>query len=217
MEFIQSFLPETAKYIDPDFIEFLDKETFAGIRSRGRREVDIVAKVRFKDQTEAFFLIHIENQSSYSGDIPKRMFQYFIRLTEKYNLPVYPVLILSYDTPTTQAPSVYKVAFPDKTVLQFYYTVIQLNRLPWRRYLKQPNPAATALMTKMQIPAGDRPKVKAECLRLLATLKLTPEKAELIYVFIERYLKLTSAEKPDLRAAVCKISPRGKGLSDGDN
>jgi len=49
-------------------------------------------------------------------------------------------------------------------------------------------------MTKMLIAESDCPKVKAQCLRLLVTLKLTPEKAELIYVFIESYLKLTAAE-----------------------
>jgi hypothetical protein len=93
------------------------------------------------------------------------------------------------------APATYEVAFPDKTVLQFHCTVIQLNRLLWRRFVKQPNPAATALTTKMQIAVEDRPKVKAECLRLLATLKLAAKKAELIYVFLERYLKLTSEVK----------------------
>ena len=80
------------------------------------------------------------------------------------------------------------------TVLQFHYTAVQLNRLPWRQFVTQPNPAATALMTKMLIAESDCPKVKAQCLRLLVTLKLTPGKAELIYVFIESYLKLTAAE-----------------------
>ena len=78
--------------------------------------------------------------------------------------------------------------------LQFNYTPIQLNRLPWRKFVAQPNPVATALMTRMQIREADRPKVKAECLRLLVTLKLAPDKAELIYVFIENYLKLNAEE-----------------------
>src|SRR5580700_5655190 len=103
MEFVVLFLPDVAKYIDPASIEFLDKETFAGIRARRRRELDLVVKVRFLDRKEAFFLIHVENQSSAVSDFPKRMFRYFIRLTEKYDLPVYPVVIFSYDTPTVPA------------------------------------------------------------------------------------------------------------------
>jgi hypothetical protein len=43
----------------------------------------------------------------------------------------------------------------------------------WRDYLNQPNPVAAALMSKMKIAKTDRPKVNAECLRLLVTLKVT--------------------------------------------
>src|SRR5580693_2982602 len=89
-EFIQRFLPGVAQYIDPTFVEFMDKESFAGIpRRRGRKESDLVAKVRFKDNTEAFFLILVENESSPSQDFPQRIFYYHVRLSEKYRLPVY--------------------------------------------------------------------------------------------------------------------------------
>ena len=66
----------------------------------------------------------------------------FARLSEKYDLPVYPVVIFSYDAPGRPEPKQYRVAFPDKTVLRFDYEVIQLNRLPWRRFVRQANPAA---------------------------------------------------------------------------
>jgi hypothetical protein len=210
MEFVSLFLPQLAKYIDPDSIEFLDKETFGGVRSRRRRESDLVVKVRFLDQKEAFFLIHVEHEASKRPGFPKRMFRYFIRLIEKYDLPVYPVVIFSYDTPTIPAPTSYEMTFPDLTVLKFRYRVIQLNRIPWRRFVKQPDPVAAALMTKMQIPAKDRPKVKAECLRLLATLRLIPEKAELIYVFIESYLELTSEQNLVFERELARITPEIK-------
>jgi len=210
LEFVESFLPGPAKYIDPSSIEFLDKETFAGIRPRRRREMDLVVKVRFKDSQQAFFLIHVEHQSTSPADFPHRMFRYFIRLTEKYNLPVYPVVIFSHDKPDTLVPETYEVAFPDKTVLQFNYTAIQLNRLPWRKFVAQPNPVATALMTRMQIREADRPKVKAECLRLLVTLKLTPDKAELIYVFIENYLKLNADENRIYEREISKLVDQEK-------
>ncbi len=70
------------------------------------------------------------------------MFRYFARLTEKYDLPVYPVVIFSYDTPRRPEPNRYTVAFPGETVLQFKYRVIQLNRLAWRRFVSQENPVA---------------------------------------------------------------------------
>lgn len=66
------------------------------------------------------------------------------------------------------------VEFDDLKVLKFNFRSIQLNRLNWRDYLDQANPVAAALMAKMRIAVGDRPKVKAECLRLLITLRLAP-------------------------------------------
>lgn len=45
-------------------------------------------------------------------------------------------------------------------VLQFEYAAIQLNRLPWRRFVGHSNPVAIALMAKMKMAPADRPKVK---------------------------------------------------------
>ncbi|MBD1931530.1 hypothetical protein H6F79_06840 [Trichocoleus sp. FACHB-69] len=52
------------------------------------------------------------------------MFRYFSRLSEKFDLPVYPVVVFSYNSPKTPEPNVYEVAFPNKVVLQFKYDVI---------------------------------------------------------------------------------------------
>jgi hypothetical protein len=41
----------------------------------------------------------------------------------------------------------------------------------------------------------DRPQVKAECLRLLATLRLDPARTRLISGFVDTYLRLTAQEE----------------------
>jgi hypothetical protein len=193
-EFVALFLPQLGSYLDPNTpVEFLDKEMVTDLTSGEKRAVDLIAKVRFRN-TDAFFLVHIENQATARTNFPRRMFRYFTRLHDKYNLPVYPVALFSYDAPQRLEPQGYTVAFPDTTVLQFRYRVIQLNRLSWRRYVKQANPVAAALMAKMKIAPKDRPKVKLECLRLLATLKLDPARSSLIGRFIDAYLHLTAEE-----------------------
>ncbi len=193
LEFVAAFLPDALPYIDPASIEFMDKEILKGVRGRKKRFADLVVKVRFRGQ-ETYFLIHVENQAKMEPGFAKRMFLYFSRLIEKFDLPVYPVAILSYDTPNRPEPDRYEVVFPNKNVLQFSYTVIQLNRLSWRDFIKTPNPAAAALMTKMQIAPEDRVKVAAEITRMILTLKLDSEKAQLIFGFMENYLKLTASE-----------------------
>ena len=77
----------------------------------------------------------------------------------------------------------------------------------WRRFLQQPNPAATALMTRMRMSAADRPKVRLECMRLLATLKLDPAKSKLIGGFIEGYLRLTTAEMKKYEREFAALAP----------
>lgn len=206
VEFVQLFLPDVAAYLDPTSIEFLDKEVFSDVTAGEKKEVDLLVKARFQEG-EAFFLIHVENQSKRQSDFPKRMFTYFARLHEKYNLPIYPVVLFSHNASRSIEPHQYQVAFPGKTVLQFDYASIQLNRLSWRDYISTPNPVASALMAKMKIAPKDRPKVRSECLRLLATLKLDPARSQLIGGFITTYLKLSAVEMRQYEQEFAQLSP----------
>jgi hypothetical protein len=123
------------------------------------------------------------------------MFQYFARLHEKFSLPVYPIALFTFDEPFQEQDTCYVVRFPDRQVLEFSFVSIQLNRLNWRHFLGRENPVASALMAKMQIAPSERAHVKAECLRLLATLELDREKLELISGFIGTYLPLNDNEE----------------------
>ncbi len=90
-------------------------------------------------------------------------------------------------------------------MLDFSYVAIQLNRLNWRDFLSSQNPVAAALMAKMKIQPEDRPKVKAECLRLLATLRLNSAKMQLISEFVDTYLRLDEAEEVAFEAELNRM------------
>ena len=147
-------------------------------------------------------MIHIEAESGARSKFNQRMFRYFARLDEKLDLPIYPIVIFSYDSPKTVAVNNYQINFPDFEVLKFNYQVVQLNQLNWRDFLNRPNPVASALMSKMSIVPEDRPKVKAQCLRLLVTLKLNPAKMQLISGFIDTYLRLNKIEEEKFQAEI---------------
>lgn len=207
-EFVELFLPDVAAYMERDSLEFLDKEVFTDVSASERHEVDLLVKARFRGRGDAFFLVHVENQSSSQKEFAARMFRYFARLHEKYGLPIYPVAIFSYDQPMRPEPDRYQVEFPGFRVLDFAFRTIQLNRLNWRDFLQNPNPVASALMAKMNIAPLDRPRVKLECLRMLATLKLDRARATLISVFMDSYLKLTAAETTVYNQAMEAIEPK---------
>ncbi len=150
VEFIDLFLPEVVTYLERDSIEFLDKEVLTDVTAGERYEADWIVKAQFRGQ-ESFFLIHVENQAKNPTDFCKRMFRYFSRLSEKFNVLVYPVVVFSYTTPKTSEPNVYLVTFPNKVVLLFNYDAIQLHQLNWGDFVQQPNPVASELMAKMNI------------------------------------------------------------------
>ncbi|MCC5612811.1 Rpn family recombination-promoting nuclease/putative transposase [Nostoc sp. CHAB 5834] len=201
IDLLDLFLPQVASQIDRNSIQFLPQEVFNDVTSGEKKEIDLLAQVRYKQQ-DTCFLIHVENQSYTETAFAKRMFKYFARLHEKYDLPIYPVVIFSFDEPKRAEPQNYSVTFGDLKVLEFQFAAIQLNRLSWRDFLTQPNPVAAALMSKMNISKLERPQVKAECLRLLATLKLDPARMQLISGFVDTYLQLDDTEKQVFQAAI---------------
>jgi predicted transposase YdaD len=190
-EFVDLFLPDVSQYLDKPSIVFLDKELFT---DSSRYEADVVVRARFKHE-DSFFLIHTEAQAQHQANFPRRLFDYFSRLHARYDLPVYPIALLSFDSPKTVQPSEYVVSFPDREVLRFNYTVIQLNRLSWQPYINQLNPVAAALVPTMKIALQDRPRVKLKCEQLAFLLNLDWAKLRIISGFIETYLALTSEEQ----------------------
>ncbi len=197
VEFVELFLPQVYAYLEPDGLVFLDKEIFTDVVAGERHTADLVVKARFRGQMSCF-LIHTEPQASRRhrrGKFGVRMFDYFARLTALHRLPVYPVALLSYDFPRDLEPDVWRVEFPDKVVLEFRYTVIQLNRLPWRDCLRRDNPVAGALMAKMGIAELERVTVKKECLRMIARLKLDAARSRLLTGFVDTYLRLSGSEQ----------------------
>jgi fructosamine-3-kinase len=57
----------------------------------------------------------------------------------------------------------------------------------------------------MKIQPKDRPEVKAECLRLLATLQLNPARMQIISGFVDTYLRLNAQEEQVFQAEIGKM------------
>lgn len=171
----------------------MPQEYFADLTTGEDKVIDLLVEVKQAGE-DVGFLLHIEAQSYVEQDFTRRMFLYFARLHQKYLQRIYPIVVFSFDEPQREEPYIYTIEFPNRKVLEFSFESIQLNRLNWRDYLNQRNPVAAALMAKMKIAPGDRPKVKAECLRLLATLRLDPARTRLISGFVDTYLRLNTQE-----------------------
>ncbi|MDH6097664.1 Rpn family recombination-promoting nuclease/putative transposase, partial [Anabaenopsis sp. FSS-46] len=62
VEFLELFLPQVVREIDRESIQFLPQEVFNDVTSGDKKEIDLLAQVRYQQQ-ETYFLIHVENQS----------------------------------------------------------------------------------------------------------------------------------------------------------
>jgi hypothetical protein len=188
------------------FIEFLElcflpQEYFADLTAGETKIVDLLAQVKLAGQ-DVGFLVHLEAQATSRTEFSRRMFFYFSRLHQKYLQRIYPIVVFSFDEPYREEPQQYCVEFDDFKVMEFNFKAIQLNRLNWRDFLNQLNPVAAALMAKMRIDEGDRPRVKVECLRVLATLRLDPARTKLISGFVDTYLRLNVQEEQVFQESV---------------
>jgi hypothetical protein len=210
-EFLDLFAPDLAVHIDRDRIEFLPQEYFTDIVEGERRAMDLVVRVNLRRRPnepevgKVWAIIDCEHQSSSETDFERRMFFYFAQLHRKYLEPVYPIAIFSFDKPQREEQDKYRVRLPGLDVLEFNFLKIQLNQLNWRDFLKQKNPVAAALMAKMKIDKKDRAKVKVECLRSIATLKLDPARVSILSGFVDSYLNLTAVEEVEFEREVASI------------
>jgi Domain of unknown function (DUF4351) len=113
--------------------------------------------------------------------------------------------IFSFDKPYRPEKNRYQVRVPGFQVMDFNFLTIQLNQLDWRAFLTQRNPVAAALMSKMKIDPADRPRVKVECLRMIANLKLDRARTFQLSGFIDNYLRLNPVENEQFQVEVDKI------------
>jgi Domain of unknown function (DUF4351) len=211
LEFLDLFMPELAANIDRDNLEFLPQEYFTDIIEGDRRAMDLVVRINLRRRPnepevgKVWAIIDCEHQSSSEANFQRRMFFYFAQLHRKYLEPVYPIAIFSFDEPKRQEPDKYRVRLPGLDILDFNFLRIQLNQLNWRDFLKQKNPVAAALMAKMKIERKDRAKVKVECLRAIATLKLDPARVSILSGFVDTYLNLNQLEVVEFEREVASI------------
>lgn len=130
VEFLELFFPSVLEYLDTDTISFVDKELFTDVARGEKKIMDIVAQAKFQEQ-DFSFLVHIENESRSNSEFNRRLFRYFCSLFLKFNCPIYPIVVFSYDSPLRLDKSNFVLDLPNKQVLNFDYEIVQLNRLDW--------------------------------------------------------------------------------------
>jgi len=161
-DFFEVFLPKVYAFVDFDHIEFVDKERFT-IEGK-RRTGDLLIKTRFRGE-EAAFLIHLEHEAQARPNLARRMLEYFLLDWRDFNLPVYPIIVLSHPTRNPQVRSPLRLQIRDEEILSFRFAVIDLGGFDAREYADKRNAAALALSSRMRVTAAERVALAVDFIR----------------------------------------------------
>jgi hypothetical protein len=152
-DFILFFFPQIHAEIDwSRGYDFLDQELAQVVRDAelGKRLADKLVKVWKLNGEETWVLVHIEIQSQEEGKFGERMFVYYYRLRDKYDLPIASLAILG-DERETWRPEPFDSELWGCRV-QFEFPMIKLlDYLPcWAELEASQNPFAIVVMAHLK-------------------------------------------------------------------
>jgi hypothetical protein len=202
-ELFRAFVPESEKFADLSRIEYLDKEHPRN-RRRGRRAGDVLVKVKWKGKPVAF-LIHIECQSSPDGSILLRVVEYAMQDSQRYGLPVMPVVLLTYPGGTPVKGSL-DWKFGTVAAIQVQCPVLQFAQMNPQEMLRSGNVAALAMASLTKMDSEEKLDLVVETLAQSIRQKLSPAERAAALAFIEAYVQLQDEEVLKLRARADTLS-----------
>lgn len=147
--FIPFFLPTHAHLFDlTKPFEFLDKELQQLYPQEAEQElrfVDKLVKAFTKSGKEKWILIHIEVQGYKDAGFGKRMFTYFYRILDRYNVPVTAIAIFTNSSKTFM-PNQYVYNFAG-TQNSYYFNIYKVLQQDEKLLEQSNNPFAVAIST----------------------------------------------------------------------
>ncbi|AZU64382.1 hypothetical protein [Neobacillus mesonae] len=93
-------------------------------------------------------------------------------------------------------------------VIDFHYLTVQLKTENWRNYIRQDNPVAAALLSKMGYTEREKIEVKTEFLQMVLRMQLDPARLTLLMGFFDTYLQLTKEEEEKVIEEVKAMSAK---------
>jgi len=145
--------PQIARQINwAKGIQLLSKEFQKIVRrsEHGRRSVDVLVQVWSVAGPEQWVLLHVEVQAQRDPEFPRRMFDYYSRICQRYNRPVASLAILADAHPRWQ-PSAYEQALWNCKV-RLEFPVVKLRDLAANeaQLLRNPNPFAIVVLAQIK-------------------------------------------------------------------
>ena len=195
------FFPELVDQIDfnPGF-DFLDKEIaelFPSENPNHPKFIDKLVRVYLKSGKEKWFLIHIEVQGYRQKIFPERMFRYFYRILDKYNMDVMSLAIY-LDKKGSANSRMYKYRV-GATQLDFDFKRYYVGDQQEEKLIRSINPFALVVLTaligmKKGLKDEQLLELKFSLVKRLMQIRLPRKKIHRLLGFINAYLNFENKE-----------------------
>jgi hypothetical protein len=201
VDFIHYFLPDWVNEIDfsskPDFLDKDIKRLMPKGKSKNR-SVDILMRVYLKNGKTKTFLLHIEVQGYFEQLFPKRVFQYFYRISDLLQESI-ETLVIMIDEDPNYHPDEYIEQF-GQTRVQFKYRLFKLldNPPPYKKdniFSIVLEVAWYALKQNKLKTDEDLEALKFRLVKRLIENKVEEERIFAMLDFINIYLPFENSEK----------------------
>jgi hypothetical protein len=145
--------PQIARQINwGEGVQLLSKEFQKIVRRSelGRRSVDVLVQVWSVAGPEQWVLLHVEVQAQRDPEFPRRMFDYYSRICQRYNRPVASLAILADAHPRWKPVRFQQALWGCETQLRFpVCKLLDLARAE-TRLLRSSNPFAIVVLAQIK-------------------------------------------------------------------
>ena len=195
-DFLKLFYPEVEARLDFGTLRFLDTESFTSFPEGSSREADIVAELHTREGTPELLLVHIEVQARRQRDFAKRMFQYYVLLWARYEMPIFPMAVYVRRGRSALSEEEYSVDLFGREQLRFRYAAVALARFEGWEYVEKGSPVAAALAALMNRRGAREPlKLRLLMMERVAQSGLDDARKFLLLNLIETYFELAPDER----------------------
>ncbi|NEO56278.1 MAG: hypothetical protein F6K54_26255 [Okeania sp. SIO3B5] len=206
--FLSFFYPEIYNSINWEKTPIsLDKELeqITASATTEKRYADKLFQVWLLNNRKKWLLIHIEVQSQYDREFPKRMFIYNYRAFDLYNQKVISLAILGDDSPSWR-PSSYKYKFK-KSRMRLDFDIVKLLDYKWEELSASNNVFATMVMAHLRTKSTtrdftEREKWKWQLVRSLYEKGLSKFDIINLFKFIDKMMALPSELQQNLEIKI---------------
>jgi len=203
-DLLQFFFPEANEIfaIERGF-EFLDKELhelFPELEKKGgSRFVDMLVKAYLQTGAEEWILVHIEIQRQDTAEFAHRMFQYWYRIHDRYNVDIVALAVFTGKA-NQKRPSSFAKSFLG-TEISYKFNIYHIFDHTEDQLLKMDNPFALILLAAQKAVLADRvPKEELANQRLMIAKALINskrydnEKIKRFLYFLKTFIHIDNEE-----------------------